>query len=113
MNRSFWFVAGAGAGVYLVVKARRAAETFTPEGLRDRLAGLSVGAHLFADEVRVGMTEKETELRDRLGLALDGPPALEERASSGSSGFETLAGARSSTTEVEARSSTAETQESD
>ena len=77
MNRSVWFVAGAGVGVYAMVKARRAAETFTPEGLRDRLSGLSVGAHLFADEVRAGMTEKETELRDRLGLTLDGPPELE------------------------------------
>jgi hypothetical protein len=86
MNRTFWFVAGAGAGVYVMVKARRAAETFTPEGLRDRLSGLSVGAHLFAEELRSGMTEKETELRDRLGLALDGPQHLE------------LAGARSSTT---------------
>ncbi len=98
MKGTFWFVAGAGAGVYIVVKARRAAETFTPEGLRDRLSGLSVGAHLFADEVRVGMTEKETELRDRLGLALDGPPEL-ERVPGGSSDVETRAGARSSTTE--------------
>ena len=109
MKGTFWFVAGAGAGVYIVVKARRAAETFTPEGLRDRLSGLSVGAHLFADEVRSGMTEKETELRDRLGLALDGPPALEERAS----GFETLPGARSSTTDVGARSSTTERMDED
>ncbi len=113
MNRTFWFVAGAGAGVYAMVKARRAAETFTPEGLRDRLAGLSLGAHLFADELRTGMTEKETELRDRLGLTLDGPPAL-AGASSRTGGFETLAGARSSTTEtteVGARSSTTETTE--
>ena len=113
MNRSFWFVAGAGAGVYIVVKARRAAETFTPEGLRDRLAGLSVGAHLFADEVRSGMTEKETELRDRLGLALDGPPALEERASAGSSGFEPFetvaAQPPQEPTQGEAPSSTTET----
>ncbi len=76
MSRGFWFVAGAGAGVYAVVKARRAAETFTAEGVRDRLAGLGVGAHLFAEEVRAGMQEKETELRDRLGYALDGPPEL-------------------------------------
>jgi hypothetical protein len=76
MNRGFWFVAGAGAGIYAMVKARRAAETFTPDGLRDRVAGLSVGAHLFAEEVRVGMTEKETELRERLGLTLDGPKEL-------------------------------------
>ena len=41
MNRTIWFVAGAGAGVYVMVKARRAAETFTPDGLRDRLSGLS------------------------------------------------------------------------
>jgi len=97
MNRSFWFVAGAGAGVYALVKARRAVETFTPEGLRDRLSGISVGAHLFAEEVRSGMTEKETELRDRLGLALDGPPELETVPRS--RGFDTVAGARSSTTE--------------
>lgn len=76
MRRGFWFVAGAGAGVYVMIRARRAAETFTPDGLRDRVAGLSVGAHLFADEVRAGMTERETELRERLGLALDDHHAL-------------------------------------
>jgi hypothetical protein len=36
-----------------------------------------VGAQLFADEVRTGMTEKETELREQLGWALDGPRELE------------------------------------
>jgi hypothetical protein len=76
VRRGFWFVAGAGAGVYVVLKARRAAETFTPDGLRDRVAGLGVGTHLFAEEVRAGMTERETELRERLGLALDGPLQL-------------------------------------
>jgi hypothetical protein len=92
MNRSFWFVAGAGAGVYAMVKARRAAETFTPEGIRDRMAGLGLGAHLFAEEVRAGMTQKETELRERLGLALDGP---REIAPSPASDLETLAGTSS------------------
>ena len=76
MRRGFWFVAGAGAGVYVMIRARRAAETFTPDGLRDRAAGLGVGAHLFAEEVRAGMAERETELRERLGLALDGPLEL-------------------------------------
>lgn len=88
MRRGFWFVAGAGAGVYVMIRARRAAETFTPDGLRDRVAGLSVGAHLFAEEVRTGMVERETELRDRLGLALDGPleldPARDTHALEGS-----------------------------
>lgn len=77
MRRGFWFVAGAGAGVYVMVKARRAAEVFTPDGLRDRLEGLQVGAQLFAEEVRAGMTERETELRSRLGYALDAPLSLE------------------------------------
>jgi hypothetical protein len=76
VKRGFWFVAGAGAGVYVVVRARRAVEAFSPDGLRDRIAGLGVGAQLFADEVRTGMAERETELRERLGLALHGPPEL-------------------------------------
>ena len=54
----------------------RVVEALTPEGLHDRLAGLDLGWHLFADEVRAGMTEKETELRERLLIGLDGPPAL-------------------------------------
>ena len=69
MSRAIWFVAGAGAGVYAMTKARRAAETFTPEGLADRLAGLSLGAHLFGQEVRAGMAEKENDVRERLSLA--------------------------------------------
>ena len=76
MRRGFWFVAGAGAGVYAMIRVRRAAEAFTPDGVRDRLAGLNVGVHLFADEVRAGMEERETELRERLGLVLDGPLEL-------------------------------------
>ena len=68
MRRGFWFLAGAGAGVYAVSRARRVAEAFTPDGLRDRLAGLSLGARLLGDEVRTEMTAKETELRERLGL---------------------------------------------
>ncbi|HET7388940.1 MAG TPA: DUF6167 family protein [Nocardioidaceae bacterium] len=69
MARAIWFVAGAGLGVYATVRARRAAEAFTPDGMRDRLAGLSLGAHLFGQEVRAGMAEKETDLRSRLETA--------------------------------------------
>jgi len=76
--RGFWFAAGAGVGVYAVLKARRAAEAFTPEGVQDRLSALAVGINLFSDEVRAGMTEKETELRERLGLTLDGRPHIPE-----------------------------------
>ena len=94
MSRGFWFVAGAGAGVYVVVKARRVVETFTPEGIRDRMAGLGVGAHLFAEELRTGMTEKETELRERLEWTLDGPKVRGELERGG---VETLAHSSSAT----------------
>lgn len=76
--RSFWFVAGAGVGVYVVVKARRAAEVFTPEGLHDRLEGIAAGWQVFTDEVRTGMTEREQELRDKLAALPAGGKA--ERA---------------------------------
>ena len=69
MNRTVWFVAGAGAGAYALTRARRAAEVLTPEGLADRLAGLSLGLHLFGAEVRAGMAEKEHDVRERIGLA--------------------------------------------
>jgi hypothetical protein len=76
MSRTLWFVAGAATSAYALVKARRAAEALTPEGLRDRMHGLSLGAHLFADEVRTGAAAKEDDLRQRLGLGLDGTRSL-------------------------------------
>jgi hypothetical protein len=77
MRRGFWFVAGAGAGVYAMVRGRRAAEALTADGLRDRLHGLEAGARLFRDEVAQGYAEKETELRERYGLVPHGRPQLE------------------------------------
>lgn len=76
MRRGLWFVAGAGAGVYAMVRGRRAAEALTVDGLRDRLSGLEVGARMFRDEVAQGRTEKETELRERYGLLPHGAPEL-------------------------------------
>ena len=37
MARTFWFAAGAGAGVYAMTRARRVREALTADGLRDRL----------------------------------------------------------------------------
>ena len=80
MGRPLWFVAGAGIGVYAAARARRAAEALTAEGMRDRLRGWQVGARLFAEEVHQGRVERETELREQLGLrpapGTDGPPEL-------------------------------------
>jgi hypothetical protein len=76
MGRPLWFVAGAGVGVYAAARARRAAEVLTAEGMRDRLRGWQVGARLFAEEVHQGRVERETELREQLGLRPHGLPEL-------------------------------------
>ena len=76
MNRSLWFVAGAGAGIYAVVRGRRAAEALTADGLGDRLGAAAVGLRMFRDEVAQGKAEAETDLRERLGLVPHGVPEL-------------------------------------
>jgi hypothetical protein len=68
MSRGLWFVAGAGAGVYAMVRGRRAAEAFTADGLQDRMEALFLGARLFRDEVAQGAADRETELRERFGV---------------------------------------------
>lgn len=67
MSRGLWFAAGAGAGIYAMVRGRRAAEVLTYDGLHDRLGALAVGARMFRDEVAQGRAEAETQVRARLG----------------------------------------------
>ncbi|WP_191907932.1 DUF6167 family protein [Nocardioides cynanchi] len=76
MRRGFWFAAGAGAGAYAVVRARRMAEVFTADGLSDRWHALTVGARMFRDEVAQGQAEAEYDLRERFGLVPHGLPEL-------------------------------------
>ncbi len=64
--RPIWFAAGAAAGVYATTKVRRAAEALTVDGIHDRLTGWFAGARVLREELRVGMAEKESELRARL-----------------------------------------------
>ncbi|WP_203335526.1 DUF6167 family protein [Nocardioides limicola] len=68
MSRSLWFVAGAGAGIYAAVRARRVAESLTPDGMRDRAKGLALGARLLTEEFVAGSREREAELRRQWGL---------------------------------------------
>ncbi len=76
MPRSLWFVAGAGAGVYVVTRARRVVEAFTADGLKDRWNGLNVGVRLFADEVVSESRAREIDLRERYGLVSHPMPEL-------------------------------------
>jgi hypothetical protein len=59
-----------------MVRGRRAAEALTADGMRDRLGGLATGVRMFRDEVASGRVEKETELRQQLGLVPHGTPEL-------------------------------------
>jgi hypothetical protein len=76
VRRGFWFVAGAGTGVYAVVRARRLAEAFTRGGISDRWHAIALGARMFREEVAQGQAEAETELRERFGLVPHGRPEL-------------------------------------
>lgn len=71
MRRGLWFLAGTAAGVYTSVRARRAAESLTVDGVHDRLQGLFAGARVLREEVAVGRAEKVTDLRTRLALVPD------------------------------------------
>ena len=75
MRRGVWFAAGAATGVYGVVRIRRFLEIFTADGLRDRVGAAFVGARMMREEFAQGMTDAETDLRERYELA-----AAKERA---------------------------------
>ncbi|QDQ10453.1 DUF6167 family protein [Streptomyces spectabilis] len=71
-RRTFWFTAGAAAGVWATTKVNRKLKQLTPESLAARAADKAVeaGHRLkdFALDVRDGMAEREAELGDALGL---------------------------------------------
>ena len=79
MKAGLWFVAGAGVGIYGIIRGRRAAEALTVDGMTDRLKGAQVGWQMFREEVAEGRAEKETELRERFSLAPHGRPELTAR----------------------------------
>jgi len=68
--RLLWFAAGAGAGLYTTIKARRLAYRLTPVGLADQAAALGLGARAFTEEVRTGMAEREAQIAADLGLPI-------------------------------------------
>jgi hypothetical protein len=77
-RRLFWFFTGAATGVWATVKVNRAVRRLSPDSLAATAAdrALETGARLrmFAQDVRVGMAQRETELHDALGLRAHGEP---------------------------------------
>ncbi|HWJ82666.1 MAG TPA: DUF6167 family protein [Nocardioides sp.] len=77
IGRGVWFAAGAAAGVYATVKARRVAEAFTPDGIRDRIGAVGLGARMMREEFAQGAADAEAGLRQRYTAAAEERRALE------------------------------------
>ncbi|MEW1549827.1 DUF6167 family protein [Streptomyces tsukubensis] len=78
-RRTFWFTAGAAAGVWATTKVNRKIQQLTPESLAAQAAGRAVDAghrlREFALDVRAGMIQREEELGEALGT--NAPPGTE------------------------------------
>ncbi|MET8703988.1 DUF6167 family protein [Kitasatospora sp. NPDC058032] len=85
VRRIFWMAVGAGATVWAMNKANEAVHRLTPDSLSGTAArgALQLGdrAKQFAQDVRTGMTEREEQLREDLGL--DGTAVVEPRRRAG------------------------------
>ncbi|MCM2415245.1 MULTISPECIES: DUF6167 family protein [unclassified Streptomyces] len=79
-RRTFWFTAGAAAGVWATTKVNRKIKQLTPESLAAQAAdkALVAGHKLkdFALDVRDGMARREAELGEALGLEAPVDPDL-------------------------------------
>ncbi|MEV0785245.1 DUF6167 family protein [Streptomyces sp. NPDC050423] len=82
-RRTFWFTAGAAAGVWATAKVNRKIKQLTPESLAAQAADKAVvaGHKLkdFALDVRDGMARREAELGEALGLEAPVDPDLPVR----------------------------------
>ena len=68
MKRIFWLIIGIAVGVYAVTRLKKRAQILAPEGMQESAAKLAAAVRHFGDQVREGMAERETELRDALGI---------------------------------------------
>ncbi|WP_255954353.1 DUF6167 family protein [Streptomyces odontomachi] len=77
-RRTFWFTAGAAAGVWATTKVHKKLRQLTPESLAAQAANKAVDAgHRlkgFALDVRAGMAQREAELGEALGLTASADP---------------------------------------
>jgi len=68
MKRILWMGIGVAIGVIAFRKITEAQSTLGPEGLNRAVGRLADGIYDFADAVRDGMQERESELRTALGI---------------------------------------------
>lgn len=68
MKRIVWMGIGVAIGVIAFRKVNQAQSALGPEGLNRAVGRLADGVYDFADAVRAGMSERETDLRMALGV---------------------------------------------
>jgi F0F1-type ATP synthase membrane subunit a len=68
VKRIIWFVIGTAVGIYAVTRLKKKAQVLAPESLQASAEKMAAAIRHFGDEVRAGMAERETELRDALGI---------------------------------------------
>ena len=68
MKRFVWMGIGVAIGVIAFRKVSEARSNLGPEGLNRAVGRLADGVYDFADAVRDGMRERETDLRAALGV---------------------------------------------
>ncbi|WP_219729655.1 MULTISPECIES: DUF6167 family protein [Pseudarthrobacter] len=68
MKRFVWMGIGVAIGVIAFRKISEAQSNLGPEGLNRAVGRLADGVYDFADAVRAGMHERETDLRAALGI---------------------------------------------
>jgi hypothetical protein len=77
-RRLLWFLIGAGVAIFVYIKIRNYLRQARPEAIGQRVAdsasSVSESTRGFVDRLRAGMAERETELRETLGLPEDQPP---------------------------------------
>jgi F0F1-type ATP synthase membrane subunit a len=68
VKRLIWFVIGTAVGIYAVTRLKKKVQVLAPESLQASVEKMASAIRDFGDEVRAGMAERETELRDALGI---------------------------------------------
>jgi hypothetical protein len=77
MRRLFWLTVGAGVGVYATHRASKIARSLTPRSVAVR-AGDRL--RMFTEDVRVGMQDREEQLRGAIELDQAGREPPQEQA---------------------------------
>lgn len=81
IKRLFWFGIGAGAAVLVIKKVRGYLRKSSPQAVGQRVADsagtFGSSARDFTERFRAAMAERETELRETLGLTQQ--PESDER----------------------------------